>query len=471
MERDRGGKSTYSSTDPKSTKSTKDSIEAREKREYKDSKKNKKEQDLRDLKYSKDAKETKSDHRRDRESRNERDRGSERDEKRERERAEYSRRDGRSERDRRYEHDRRTELDKKGERESRRDRDSKSECHTKHDRNNLRNAFESKRELHTRGHSECKSEQKGEREFKTEHLGHTKSSKDGKEKHSEHASKDKRELKDVQEVKLNKEERRLAVEKKTKTAMEDIKELIMRALECELDGHVLEACMLYEESLAKLKSCSTQDKNEEILESYRKYLNTYEIHVQRLRDQIEQTMFGCKIIEHITIPEGVRGRSFEKLFGCYLNEKVSLVHIYEPYLTQNTQLEHLINFIEVLIKNCPNLMFLRIITRASSNTSALQAEVLHDLREELEGGNITFNYQFDEQLKKPRIILNTGVVIRCRRGLHIHKPMPKYYKLGLYDYDFRRCESCEFDVYQGKPFSESISKADRTDLMESLLHA
>lgn len=193
--------------------------------------------------------------------------------------------------------------------------------------------------------------------------------------------------------------------------------------------------------------------------------------MQRLRDQIEQNMFSCKITEHIVIPEGSRGRSYEKLIGCYLNEKVSVVHIYEPCLTQSSHLEHFINFVEVLVKNCSNLMYLRVITRASPKSSNLQMDVLHDLREELDSGNISFNYQFDEQLKKPRIVFNTGVVVRCRRGLHIYKPLNKYYKLGLYDFDFRRCESAEVDIYQGKPFSESISKADRTDLVETLLHA
>nr|XP_014087523.1 uncharacterized protein LOC106615720 [Bactrocera oleae] len=352
----------------------------------------------------------------------------------------------RSERGLKTEHESRREHDResRSERYTKSDRDRKYNCESKSERN-------SRNELaHRREH-----ESKSEREMRN-----VKSLRDMRVVRSERESRDTKRSSDNKTKKSD-----------HKILMQDIKELIMCALECELSGHTLEARMLYEESLVKLKICSANEQNEDILDSYRKYLSSYEKHVQRLRDQIEQNMFSCKITEHIVIPEGSRGRSYEKLIGCYLNEKVSVVHIYEPCLTQSSHLEHFINFVEVLVKNCSNLMYLRVITRASPKSSNLQMDVLHDLREELDSGNISFNYQFDEQLKKPRIVFNTGVVVRCRRGLHIYKPLNKYYKLGLYDFDFRRCESAEVDIYQGKPFSESISKADRTDLVETLLHA
>ncbi|XP_004520623.2 uncharacterized protein LOC101455148 [Ceratitis capitata] len=350
----------------------------------------------------------------------------------------------------------RTDHHHKTERVSRRDREENSHHECKCERYS-RSDVEYREGLDT--NSAC--------ELRNECLVCSKGLRNEKEVKSERLSNDMKRAKDMKESKQNNNEK---ANTDNKILLKEIKELIMRALECELDGHLLEARMLYEESLTKLHICTTTEKNEEFSESYRKYLGSYEKHVQRLRDQIEQNMFGCKIIEHIAIPEGTRGRSYEKLIGRYLNDKVTLVHIYEPYLTQSTHLEHLINFIEVLVKNCSNLMFVRIITRASPKLSKLQSEVLRDVREELQSGNISFNFQFDEELKKSRIVLSTGVVICCRRGLHIYKPMSKYYKLGLYDYDFRRCESAEVDVYQGKPFSEAISKADRTELMESLLH-
>uniref|UniRef100_W8BRH2 MIT domain-containing protein 1 n=1 Tax=Ceratitis capitata TaxID=7213 RepID=W8BRH2_CERCA len=350
----------------------------------------------------------------------------------------------------------RTDHHHKTERVSRRDREENSHHECKCERYS-RSDVEYREGLDT--NSAC--------ELRNECLVCSKGLRNEKEVKSERLSNDMKRAKDMKESKQNNNEK---ANTDNKILLKEIKELIMRALECELDGHLLEARMLYEESLTKLHICTATEKNEEFSESYRKYLGSYEKHVQRLRDQIEQNMFGCKIIEHIAIPEGTRGRSYEKLIGRYLNDKVTLVHIYEPYLTQSTHLEHLINFIEVLVKNCSNLMFVRIITRASPKLSKLQSEVLRDVREELQSGNISFNFQFDEELKKSRIVLSTGVVIRCRRGLHIYKPMSKYYKLGLYDYDFRRCESAEVDVYQGKPFSEAISKADRTELMESLLH-
>lgn len=404
----------------KDSKSTKKSMGENGKCESKETTEAKRERSVRDSKIPKDVKETKSEQRRER--------------------------GFKSEHESRREHDRddRNERYSKSDHETRKDREGKCNYQSKSERNS-RSELEHRRQRESRSERELRNV-KSMRGIRSE-----------------------RDSRDVKRTSGNKTKKEETVDHKI--LMQDIKELIMRALECELSGHLLEARMLYEESLVKLQICSAKEQNEDILESYKKYLSSYEKHVQRLRDQIEQNLFSCKIIEHIAIPEGSRGRSYEKLIGCYLNEKVSVVHIYEPCLTQSSQLENLINFVEVLVKNCPNLMFLRVITRASPKSSNLQMDVLHDLREELESGNISFNYQFDEQLRKPRVVFNTGVVIRCRRGLHIFKPLTKYYKLGLYDYDFRRCESAEVDIYQGKPFSESISKADRTDLMESLLHA
>ncbi|XP_011198968.2 MIT domain-containing protein 1 [Bactrocera dorsalis] len=399
---------------PKGSKSTRESMGGRENCE------SRRERNVRDSKILKDTKEKRSEQR--------------------------SERGSKTEHESRREHDResRSERYSKSDRERRKDSDEKYYYESKIERNS-RNELE-----HRRQH-----ESKSDRE-----INNVKSSRDMRDVKSDRESRD---MKRSNDNKTKKPDH--------KTLMQDIKELIMRALECELSGHVLEARMLYEESLVKLQICTDNEQNEDMLDSYRKYLSSYEKHVQRLRDQIEQNLFSCKITEHIAIPEGSRGRSYEKLIGCYLNDKVSVVHIYEPCLTQSCHLEHFINFVEVLVKNCSNLMFLRVITRASPKSSNLQKDVLNDLREELDSGNISFNYQFDEQLKKPRIVFNNGVVIRCRRGLHIYKPLAKYYKLGLYDFDFRRCESAEVDIYQGKPFSESISKSDRTDLMESLLHA
>ncbi|KAM8713481.1 hypothetical protein ACLKA7_013748 [Drosophila subpalustris] len=230
-------------------------------------------------------------------------------------------------------------------------------------------------------------------------------------------------------------------------------ESISNALKCEQTGHVMEAILLYEESIYKLGQLNNSDPNKQQL--CQKYLKMYESRAKQLRDQVKSHLQSSKMLEHIAIERDSRGRSYQRLFGAYLNDSVKEAHVNEPHLSELHQFKNLLNFFEVLIKNCRYLKYIRLTTRPDPVLSKNQLHILQQIRADLATGNIHMNFQLDEALHDRKIVLSSGIVIKIGRGLHYFEPTEDVYKLGMCDYDFRKCLATEVDVWKCRAFAKA----------------
>ncbi|EDW60910.1 MIT domain-containing protein 1 [Drosophila virilis] len=229
-------------------------------------------------------------------------------------------------------------------------------------------------------------------------------------------------------------------------------ESISNALKCEQTGHIMEAILLYEESIFKLNQLSNSDPKKQHLCG--KYLKLYEARAKQLRDQVRGHLHASKMLEHIVIERDARGRSYQRLLGAYLNDSVKEAHLNEPHLSEQHQFKNLLNFFEVLVKNCRYLKYIRLTTRPDPALPKNQLHVLQQIRADLATGNIHMNFQLDETLHDRKIVLSSGVVIKIGRGLHYFEPTEHMYTLGLCDYDFRKCLATEVDVWKCRAFSK-----------------
>ncbi|KAL7738249.1 hypothetical protein ACLKA6_006580 [Drosophila palustris] len=230
-------------------------------------------------------------------------------------------------------------------------------------------------------------------------------------------------------------------------------ESISNALKCEQTGHVMEAILLYEESIYKLGQLNNSDPNKQQL--CQKYLKMYESRAKQLRDQVKSHLQSSKMLEHIAIERDSRGRSYQRLFGAYLNDSVKEAHVNEPHLSELHQFKNLLNFFEVLVKNCRYLKYIRLTTRPDPVLSKNQLHILQQIRADLATGNIHMNFQLDEALHDRKIVLSSGIVIKIGRGLHYFEPTEDVYKLGMCDYDFRKCLATEVDVWKCRAFAKA----------------
>ncbi|XP_017018939.1 MIT domain-containing protein 1 [Drosophila kikkawai] len=231
-------------------------------------------------------------------------------------------------------------------------------------------------------------------------------------------------------------------------------EPIISALKCEQTGHIMEAILLYEESTFKLKEMAEAEPNRRQLCS--KYLKIYEARAKQLRDQVKSHLHASRMLDHISIERGARGRSYQRLLGPYLDDSVREAHLNEPNLTEAQHFRNLINFLEVLVKNCRYLKYIRVTTRPDVLMPQKQLQILQQMKTDLAGGNIQMNYQMDESLHDRKIVLSSGVLIKIGKGLHYFEPVQEgsVYSLGLCDFDFRKCQATEVDIWKCRAFAK-----------------
>ncbi|XP_017867646.1 PREDICTED: MIT domain-containing protein 1 [Drosophila arizonae] len=231
-------------------------------------------------------------------------------------------------------------------------------------------------------------------------------------------------------------------------------ESISNAVKCEQTGHIMEAILLYEESIFKLNQLANSDPKKQQL--YLKYLKMYEARANQLRDQVKAHLHSSKMLEHITIERDARGRGYQRLLGAYFNDSVKEAHLNEPQLCEQHHFKNLVNFLEVLVKSCRYLKYIRLTTRPDLALPKNQLHILQQIRADLATGNIHMNFQLDETLHDRKIVLSSGVVIKIGRGLHYFEPCEHLYTLGLCDFDFRKCLATEVDVWKCRAFAKPL---------------
>lgn len=69
------------------------------------------------------------------------------------------------------------------------------------------------------------------------------------------------------------------------------------------------------------------------------------------------------VAKQISIKDGEQGKSYNSVFGEYLNDAVTEVQLDEPYLYKNHQISNLVRFCELLVLKCPFLEKIFITTK------------------------------------------------------------------------------------------------------------
>ncbi|XP_017096718.2 MIT domain-containing protein 1 [Drosophila bipectinata] len=242
-------------------------------------------------------------------------------------------------------------------------------------------------------------------------------------------------------------------------------EPIINALKCEQTGHIMEAILLYEESIFRLSQMAEEEPSRRQLCG--KYLKMYESRAKQLRDQVKGHLHSSRMLDHISIERGARGRSYQRLFGPYLDDSVREAHLNEPHLAEPHHFRNLLHFFEVLVKNCRYLKYIRLTTRPDPASPKSQLHILQQMKTNLASGNIQMNFQMDESLHDRKIVLSSGVVIKIGRGLHYFEPGESSYSLGLCDFDFRKCLATEVDIWKCRAFAKRPKDTSECEFHEA----
>jgi len=227
---------------------------------------------------------------------------------------------------------------------------------------------------------------------------------------------------------------------------------LLQAIECHKQGRLLEAALLYGLSIKCLlhelnhkKSDFTAAQVAAYKARIKEYVGVYD-NLVKLNDE---RFMPEDTIEHISIKDNAIGYSYEKVFGKYLDANVKEVVIREPHLSKKFQFKNLLMFIELLVKHCKNLRFIRITTGAR-NDGENQEYIFKKILDDLETRSIKFNTVY-EDFHDRKIQIDNGHVFHLGYGLHYFKKAEEY-SLGSLDYDLRKCRPTDITVFRTKNY-------------------
>ena len=202
-------------------------------------------------------------------------------------------------------------------------------------------------------------------------------------------------------------------------------------------------------------------------EEFKSILNPDELTkeiISKIEDDIsnsnsEQTVQGDLDLDekHITINNGDKGITYEKIFGSYLKGAHNITLI-EPYLNGYYQYENLLQFCKLVIK-IGSIRKLHIITKNDSTNKTFPVkEKFLELTRSFQDHNIELTYKFSQAVHDREINCDNGWIIKIGRGLHIYQT-PKDDELSKYDSYFRPCHLTKVDIYREKSISHKYNNA------------
>lgn len=147
----------------------------------------------------------------------------------------------------------------------------------------------------------------------------------------------------------------------------------------------------------------------------------------------------------ISLQEGQRGISYEKLFGPYL-KGVKVIKLIDPYIRYDYQIHNLMNFCE-----CLNPVAGDITLELHTSGDSMEQEVelsakLDELKESLTRDHIKFEYDLQPNLHDRSIELDNGWRIVLGRGLDFFQKPEGRFTLGFVDQTKRKCKATTLTI-------------------------
>ncbi|XP_030033410.2 MIT domain-containing protein 1-like [Manduca sexta] len=231
--------------------------------------------------------------------------------------------------------------------------------------------------------------------------------------------------------------------------------ILKRGVELDTKKRYTEALVCYQEGLQilvdKLKGAPEESTRAYLKEKIEEYMNRAEFIKKLVQKQKEVGQFH----EQIHIENNSTGHSYKTLFGRFLDEDVEFVIVEDPYIRSFHQCQNFLRLCELLVRSCPNLKHVELVTSRDSKSESEQKERYRDLANDLRRYNVQLNAKFSDTLHDRQIILSSGWIIKIGRGLDFYKAPENKFCLGVYDLDLRPCHETTVDIVHSKNVKQS----------------
>ncbi|TMW41414.1 hypothetical protein DOY81_013506, partial [Sarcophaga bullata] len=115
------------------------------------------------------------------------------------------------------------------------------------------------------------------------------------------------------------------------------KDILMKAVQCDQAGRILEAQYNYQEGIQILMELVEDENDVAKKKVYYERIKEYIDRAEQIKLRVQRHVSQGELVAHIAIDEGDIGYSYNSIFGKYVNKNVKEVLIEEPYLGERYQ--------------------------------------------------------------------------------------------------------------------------------------
>ncbi|KAH8416285.1 hypothetical protein KR222_003204 [Zaprionus bogoriensis] len=226
------------------------------------------------------------------------------------------------------------------------------------------------------------------------------------------------------------------------------KEMLIRAVECDQSGRILEAQTLYQDGIAQLMTFVNDEPDEQRRQTFLRRIKEYLDRADAIKARVNGKLMLGEVVAHISIEENDTNFDYDRIFGKYLTDQTVEILLEEPYMQQKYHYHNLVRFLELAVTNCAHFKYFRLLTKKDTANSEQQQNNLAQIRSDLERRGIVFYVKFEDSLHDRKIFLSNGYIIKIGRGLHFYKPSSPMYSIGLVNYRYRKCLQTDVDIWR-----------------------
>lgn len=119
-------------------------------------------------------------------------------------------------------------------------------------------------------------------------------------------------------------------------------------------------------------------------EALKQKIEEYMRRAEFIKRHIEKEKDLGKYHEQISIENNSTGHSYNSVVGRFLDSEMTTVRVEDPYIRNYNQCRNFLQFCELLVKKCPNLKQINLVTGSDARNVDDQKSWLNSLKHSLE---------------------------------------------------------------------------------------
>ncbi|CAG9130348.1 unnamed protein product [Plutella xylostella] len=231
--------------------------------------------------------------------------------------------------------------------------------------------------------------------------------------------------------------------------------ILKRGVELDTKKRYTEALVCYQEGLQILVDKMKGEPDDSVRTYLRKKVEEYMNRAETIKRIVLHQKETGQFHEQVHIENNSTGHGYKTLFGRFLDADVDFVIVEDPYIRSFHQCQNFLRLCELLVRSCPNLRHIELLTSKDGKTEGDQREWLKSLGNDLQKYKVKLLVKYSETLHDRQITLSSGWIIKIGRGLDFYKAPENKFCLGVYDLELRQCHETTVDIVHSKNVKQS----------------